>query len=116
MAEWNADLVAKLDNDRALKVQIDELRRTYRGLVKDAATSRSFQGQLVQIILAAGYPPLTDLSQMPNGRFLFTDGQRRAVFLPAPVQLEMMEAAAVGMKIEGDGDWRSTVMDRLIGR
>jgi hypothetical protein len=36
--EWNAELIAKFDGDRALKEQLDEVRRTYSGLPKDWAT------------------------------------------------------------------------------
>ena len=100
--EWNAELIAKFDSDRALKEQIDEVRRTYRGLPKDRATRNSFTTRIVETILQAGYPALSDLAQVPNGRFILTDDKRRAVFLPLPIQTAMLERAAEDMKIEGD--------------
>ena len=83
-SEWNAELIAKFDSDRALKERLDELRRTYRGLPLEGVTGRSFVGRLIEIILEAGYPALSDLAQVPDRRFILKDDKNRAVFAAAP--------------------------------
>jgi hypothetical protein len=113
-SEWNAELIAKFDSDRALKERLDELRRTYRGLPLEGVTGRSFVGRLIEIILEAGYPALSDLAQVPDRRFILKDDKNRAVFLPLPIQTAMLERAAEEMKIKGDPEWRDTVIRRLL--
>jgi hypothetical protein len=114
-SEWNAELIAKFDSDRALKEQLDEVRRTYRRLPRDRATGLSLQKRIIETILGAGYPALSDLAQVPERRFIFSDDQRRAVFLPLPMQTALLEAMAKDMKITGDREWRDNVMRRLMG-
>ena len=57
-SEWNAELIAKFDSDRALKERLDELRRTYRGLPLEGVTGRSFVGRLIEYHLGGRLPGL----------------------------------------------------------